>query len=115
MVAAIPKTEADNAELMTAWLDWMDSLGDALEANNNPVTEARTIHPGGAVSDDGGANPVVGLSFITADNLDAAVQMAKTCPQLGAGGSIEVAQLFKVNRDRRRNGSASAEAFEHLA
>jgi hypothetical protein len=100
--SGIPKTEAENAELMTAWLDWMDSLGDALEANNNPVTEARTIHPGGAVSDDGGANPVVGLSFITADNLDAAVQMARTCPQLDAGGSIEVAQLFTVNRDRKQ-------------
>jgi hypothetical protein len=98
--SSIPKTEAENAELMTAWLDWMDSLGVALEANNNPVTATRTIHPGGAVSDDGGANPVVGLSFITADNIDAAIQMAKTCPHLNAGGSVEVAQLSKVNRDR---------------
>jgi hypothetical protein len=98
----IPKTEAENAELMTAWLDWMDQLGDALEANNNPITATRTIHPDGAVSDDGGANPVVGLSFITADTIEAAIQMAKTCPHLAAGGSIEVAQLFTVNRDRSR-------------
>jgi hypothetical protein len=97
---SIPKTEAENAELMTKWLDWMDSLGLAIEANNNPVTATRTIHSGGTVSDDGGANPVVGLSFITADNIDAAVQMARACPHLGAGGSIEIAQLFKVNRDR---------------
>jgi hypothetical protein len=97
---SIPKTEAENAGLMTAWLDWMDHLGDALEGNSNPVTATRTIHPGGAVSDGGGANPVVGLSFITADSIDAAVHMAKTCPHLGAGGSIEVAQLSKVNRHR---------------
>jgi hypothetical protein len=97
---SIPKTEVENPELMAAWLDWMDQLGDALEGNNNPRTATRTIHPGGAVSEDGGANPVVGLSFITADNIDAAIQMAKTCPHLGAGGSIEVAQLFKVNRHR---------------
>jgi hypothetical protein len=98
--SSIPKTEAENAELLTAWLDWMDSLGNSLEANNNPVTATRTIHPDGAVRDDGGPNPVVGLSFITADSIDAAIQMAKTCPHLGAGGSIEIAQLFKVNRDR---------------
>ena len=96
----IPKTNAENAELMTAWLDWMDSLGEALEANNNPITASRTIRSDGSVSHDGGANPVMGLSFVTADNIDAAIRMAKTCPQLGAGGSIEVAQLFKVNRDR---------------
>jgi len=98
--SSIPKTEAENAELMTAWLDWMDSLGVSLEANNNPVIARRTIHPGGTVSDEGGANPVVGLSFVRADNIDAAIQMAKTCPHLDAGGSIEVAELFKVNRDR---------------
>jgi hypothetical protein len=97
---SIPKTAAENPELMTAWLDWMDHLGDALEGNNNPMIATRTLHPGGAVSDDGGANPVVGLSFITADSIDAAIQQAKTCPHLGAGGSIEVAQLFKVNRHR---------------
>lgn len=98
--SSIPKTEAENAELMTAWLDWMDSLGEALEANNNPITATRTIHPGGTVSDDGGANPVVGLSFVRADDIDGAIQMARACPHLDAGGSIEVAQLFKVNRDR---------------
>jgi hypothetical protein len=95
---SIPKTKSENAELMTAWLHWMDQLGDALEGNNNPVTATRTIRPGGVVSDDGGANPVVGLSFITADDLDAAVRKARTCPHLGAGGSIEVAELVKVNR-----------------
>lgn len=54
---SIPKTEAENPELMTAWLDWMDQLGDALEGNINPMMATRTIHPGGAVSHDGGANP----------------------------------------------------------
>jgi hypothetical protein len=71
---SIPKTEAENAELMTKWLEWMDSLGVALEANNNPVTATRTIHSGGTVSDDGGANPVAGLSFITVDTLKLAVR-----------------------------------------
>jgi hypothetical protein len=98
--SSIPKTQAENAELMTAWLDWMDQLGGALEGNINPMIDTRTIHPGGAVSDDGGANPVVGLSFITADNIDTAIQIAQTCPHLGAGGSIEIAELFKVKRDR---------------
>jgi hypothetical protein len=97
---SIPKTEAENPELMTAWLDWMDQLGDALEGNINPMIATRTIHPGGAVSRDGGANPVMGLSFITADDIETAIQMAQTCPHLGAGGSIEVAELFKVKRDR---------------
>ena len=45
----------------------------------------RTITADGSVSAGGGANPVVGLSFITADDMDAAIRFAKTCPQLAAG------------------------------
>lgn len=98
--SSIPKTAADNPELMAAWLDWMDQLGDALEGNINPMIASKTVYPDGAVSDDAGPNPVVGLSFVTADDMAAAVHIAKSCPHLGAGGSIEIAEPFKVKRDR---------------
>lgn len=44
----------------------------------------------------GGANPVTGYSIIKADTMDAAVQMAKGCPLLESGGSIEVAETFSA-------------------
>jgi hypothetical protein len=89
----IPKSAKEHAQLAGAWNTWMDQLGDALEGSNNPVKVTRTISSDGAVRADGGANPVVGLSFITADDIDAAIELAKTCPQLAAGGSVEVAEL----------------------
>lgn len=97
---SIPKTAADNPQLMSAWLDWMDELGEALEGNINPMIASKTLHPDGAVKDDGGPNPVVGLSFVTADDMEAAIRIAKACPHIAAGGSIEIAQPVKVKRDR---------------
>ena len=89
----IPKTANEQRELTSAWNAWMEQLGDALEGSNNPVTTTKTIGSDGSVSAGGGANPVVGLSFITANDMDAAMKLAKTCPHLAAGGSIEVAEL----------------------
>jgi hypothetical protein len=96
----LPKSKYAEPESMRAWKRWLDGLGNALEGSNNPVNASKTINPDGSVSDGGGANPVVGLSFITAPDLDAAIALAKTCPQLAAGGSIEVAELL----DRHSTG-----------
>jgi hypothetical protein len=93
----IPRSDTEQDELARSWKRWMDEIGDVLEGSNNPVKVTRTVNPDGSVSRGGGANPVVGLSFIKADDIGAAVDLAKTCPQLGAGGSIEVAELFDIN------------------
>lgn len=90
---SVPRSKAEEAELANAWAMWMDGLGDALEGSNNPIRTTRTIHPDSSVS-DGGANPVMGLSFVDAANIDAAIELARSCPHLGAGGSVEVAELF---------------------
>jgi hypothetical protein len=96
----VPKSNSNQDQLMKSWNKWMDELGDVLEGSNNPVNVTRTVHADGSISQGGGANPVVGLSFVEADDVDAAVELAKTCPQIAAGGSVEVAELFNINEAR---------------
>ena len=97
----IPNSANERSELANAWKAWLDQLGDALEGSNNPMTIAKTISADGSVGEGGGPNPVVGLSFITASDMDAAIKLTKTCPHLAAGGSIEVAEIpAKVYRPR---------------
>lgn len=78
---------------MQAWTDWFGVLGGALVDGGNPVSQVRTIASNGSVS-NGGVNPSSGYSVIKADSLDAAVALAKGCPVLGGGASIEVAETF---------------------
>ncbi|HTV67950.1 MAG TPA: hypothetical protein VMF90_05375 [Rhizobiaceae bacterium] len=89
----LPRDKTKDADAIAAWRAWMDQLGSALEGSNNPVNITKTVNTDGSISEGGGANPVAGLSFITADSIDAALKAAKTCPQLAAGGSIEIAEL----------------------
>jgi hypothetical protein len=88
--------EAARNKLMAQWGEWFQDLGSALVDGGNPVMKAKTITSKGAVSDGGGQNPVSGYSVIKADSLDAAVKLAKGCPVLAGGGSIEVAETVNA-------------------
>ncbi len=91
-----PATPAEGEKVMAAWNSWMQSLGSKLVDGGNPTMPGRTIAPTGRVSDGGGANPLTGYSIIEAKDLDDAVKLAKGCPQLSSGGSIEVAELMPM-------------------
>jgi len=92
----MPESEEQRAKVMAAWGQWFGTLGPALVDGGNPVARTCTISPSGSVAEGGGANPVSGYSVIKADGMDAAVQMAKGCPLLESGGSIEVAETFSA-------------------
>lgn len=90
----MPQTPEEGAKVMEAWNAWMGGLGSALVDGGNPIGPARTIASGGTVTEGGGANPISGYSVIEAASLDEAVSLAKGCPQLMSGGSIQVGETF---------------------
>ena len=92
----VPETEEEQAKVMAAWGAWMGSLGAALLDQGNAVGQAKTISADGSVSVGGGANPVTGYTVIDAANMDEAVALAKGCPILESGGSIEVGETIDM-------------------
>lgn len=92
----MPETPEEGDKVMKAWNSWMGTLGPALVDGGNPSAAAKTIAASGKVSDGGGANPLTGYSIIEAKDLDDAVRLAKGCPILISGGSIEVAELMAM-------------------
>ena len=92
----MPESEEEGAKIMAAWGVWMEQVGPALADGGAPAGASATIAADGSTSDGGGANPVTGYSLITADSLDAAIELAKGCPILLSGGSIEVGETFDV-------------------
>lgn len=93
----MPETEEEGKRVMAAWTSWMEAHGPAIVDGGNPVGRAVTIATSGSVSEGAGANPVSGYSIIKADNMDAAIAIAKGCPILGEGtGSIELCETFEA-------------------
>jgi hypothetical protein len=93
---SMPESQEEQAKVMAAWGDWFQSAGGALKDPGNPIGHTSTIAADGSVSHGGGANPVSGYSLLEADSMDAAVALAKGCPVLQGGASIEVAETFDV-------------------
>jgi hypothetical protein len=89
-------TEAEQAAAMAAWGAWFGSLGDAIVDGGNPTGASKTVTADGSTVDGGGANPLSGYSLVTATDLDAAVSLAKGCPILSSGGTVEVAETIEM-------------------
>jgi hypothetical protein len=92
----VPKSEAEKAQVMNAWGQWMGGMGAALVDGGNPVGKSYTVSGKGSVADNGGANPASGYSLVEAASLEEALRHAKACPILGAGGSVEVAEAMDM-------------------
>lgn len=91
-----PSDPAEGEKVMKAWMSWFEKIGPSVVDGGNPVGASKTIAANGSVSDGGGANPLTGYSVLKADNLDAAVALAKGCPILASGGSVEVGETFNA-------------------
>ena len=95
----MPETEEEQERELAAWNAWFGELGDAIVDGGNPIAGSVTVGADRSVSEGGGANPLSGYSLIKADDLDAAVEMAKGCPILSNGGSVEVAEAIAMTPD----------------
>jgi hypothetical protein len=81
---------ARTPETTAAWRSWFDSMGDHLAALGKPGIESATV------GNCGPGTQLGGYSLITADDLEAALALAKGCPALARGGGVEVAQLGEI-------------------
>jgi hypothetical protein len=70
-------------------------LGQAVVDAGNPFGSSMAVATDGT-SSDGAASGLTGYSILSADSLSAATELAKSCPQLASGGSIEVYETFDV-------------------
>lgn len=89
-----PESPEAGAILMAKWKAWLGGLGDAVVNPGAPVGMSKTVSSGG-ISDNGGLNPLSGLSIVKADSMDAALKMAKGCPHL-EHGTVEVAEMMDL-------------------
>ncbi len=90
-----PESREEGAKHMAKWKAWVGGLGDAVVNPGTYLGMSKTVSSGG-VSDDGGSNPLLGFTIVKADSMDAALEMAKACPHLGLGGTLEVAEVMEM-------------------
>ena len=89
------ETEAEQQAVLAAWGRWYGELGQAVVDGGNPFGPSASVAADGTVSDGGGSG-LTGYTILQADGLAAATELARGCPVLSSGGSIEVYETFEV-------------------
>jgi hypothetical protein len=90
-----PSSPEEGQQHMEKYRAWLSALGDAAISPANPIKNTVTINPDGSVS-SGGASSMTGFTIIEADSDDAALSIAKACPFLDIGGTLEVSELMQM-------------------
>lgn len=90
-----PSSPEEGKQHMAKYMDWLKSLGESAITPANPLKNTSTVNPDGTVA-TGGTTTMSGYTIIEADSMEAALSIAKACPFLEVGGSLEVSELIKM-------------------
>lgn len=90
-----PSTPEEGKAHFERYKRWLGSLGDAAVSPANPLRGTRTVATDGTIS-EGGASGMSGYTIVEAASMEAALEMAKSCPFLDVGGSLEVSELMQM-------------------
>ena len=82
--------------IFAKYKEWLASLGDAAVSPANPLKGTSTVNPDGSVT-AGSTTSMSGFTIIEAESMEAALSVAKACPFLDIGGSLEVSELIRMS------------------
>ncbi len=90
----MPEDPAEVDAVMQEWGAWYGTMGDAVVDGGAP------FGPSSAIGPDGSATPnpasLSGYTIINADDLEAATAMAKGCPVLKNGHSVQISEAIDM-------------------
>ena len=90
-----PSSPEEGKRRMLEYREWLSSLGDAAVSPANPLKNTSTVNPDGSVS-SGSRTSMSGYTIVETDSMESALSIAKSCPFLETGGSLEVSELIEM-------------------
>ena len=90
-----PSTPKEGKQHFAKYKEWLASIGDAAVSPANPFKNTHTVNSDGSVA-SGSTTTMSGYTIIDVDSMETALSIAKDCPFLEIGGSLEVSELMQM-------------------
>lgn len=90
-----PSTPEEGKKHFAKYMEWLSALGEAAVSPANPFKNTKTVNPDGSVT-DGSTTSMSGYTIVETDSIESALAIAKKCPFLEIGGSLEVSELGRM-------------------
>lgn len=91
-----PSSPEEGQKHFAKYKEWLSSLGDSAVSPANPLKNTSTVNSDGSVA-SGSTTSMSGYTIIETDSMESALEMAKACPFLEMGGSLEVSELVQMS------------------
>ncbi len=91
-----PSSPEEGKQHMAKYGEWLSSLGDSAISPANPFKKTSTVNSDGTVT-IGSTTSMSGYTIIEVESMEAALSIAKACPFLDIGGSLEVSELVQMS------------------
>ena len=90
-----PSSPEEGKQHYEKYKEWLSSLGDSAVSPANPFKNTNTVNSDGSVT-TGSTTSMSGFTIIEAFTMEMALLIAKACPFLDVGGSLEVSELMQM-------------------
>ena len=90
-----PSSPEEGQKHFAKYKEWLSSIGDSIVSPANPMKNTQTVNSDSTVT-AGGSTSMSGYTIIEATSINAALEIAKTCPFLDMHGSLEVSELIQM-------------------
>jgi hypothetical protein len=90
-----PSSPEEGKQHMSKYRAWLSSLGESAVSPANPLKNTSTVNSDGTVT-TGSTTSMSGYTIIETDTMESALSIAKDCPFLDIGGSLEVSELIQM-------------------
>ena len=90
-----PATPEEGKAHMEKYMAWLAGLGETAISPANPLKNTCVVQSDGSVT-EGGQTGMSGFTLVNADSLDAAKEIAGSCPFLEVGGALEVSEIVEM-------------------
>ena len=90
-----PATPEEGKQHFAKYQEWLASLGKSAVSPANPLKNTSTVSPDRTVS-TGSTTAMSGFTIIEVATMATAISIAKQCPFLDTGGSLEVSELIQM-------------------
>ncbi len=92
-MGSMPEDPEAMASVMAAWESWYGTIGADLVDGGAPFGETSAVGPDGAVAPPAS---LTGYTIVKAADMDAATVIAKGCPVLGDGHTVQISEAFDM-------------------
>lgn len=90
-----PSSEEEGMAQWERWKSWIAGLGDAVVNPGTPLRVSKIV-TSSSVEDDSDSDTMKGFAVVKAENMEAAVEIARSDPFLDSGGTIRVSQMMEM-------------------